>query len=143
MHFLQKRNKQTEICRSNYIQFRALGTLILLKHSSMIARKIFLQKLLLKKVSVDIHVTRSCNLCILNISKKDKIVFPLGNEGEEMAALIFHSRYRRLQLSGVFPVDFLPLHFLALVVLTQDRFNSNNKACLMWRNGLQRVMWLM
>lgn len=48
----------------------------------MIARKIFLQKLLLKKVSVDIHVTQLCNLCILNTSKKDRLVFPLGDEGD-------------------------------------------------------------
>lgn len=50
------------------MQFRALGVLILPKLSSMIARKIFLQKLLLKKVSLDIDVTVS--LYLLNLPKK-------------------------------------------------------------------------
>lgn len=66
------------------MQFRALGVLILPKPSSMIARKTFLQKLLLKKVSLYIDVTMSSYL--LNSTKEDMTVLHsllhLGKEGE-------------------------------------------------------------
>lgn len=51
-------------------------------------------------------------------------------EMKEVAHAVFHSRYWRLQLCGIFSVDFLPLHFLALVVLTWDLFEVRQQSLL-------------
>lgn len=62
------------------MQFRALGVLILPKPSSMIARKTFLQKLLLKKVSLYIDVTMSSYL--LNSTKDMAVLHSLLHLGK-------------------------------------------------------------
>lgn len=82
------------------MQFRVFGVLILLKLSNMIARKIFLQKLLLEKVSLDIDVTMS--LYLLSLTEESTTVLhsllPLGKEGEWH--LMFHSRWQRAASAG-------------------------------------------